>query len=783
MEHELGHNLGLDHEGSLLDEVSYFVEYGDPTGIMGNKWWYTEGSDDIVAPHMQQLGIISGVPTITSAGVYTISPLDIRPETAEHSQAIRVRNSVNGRYYYFSYRTGTHFNLAGRILVHRFRSIYHPTEFVGSFEAGETFMDLYDVFGARIISIGNTSAVLEITFGCTKAEPQLDLFLRNPTWKEGADFGRIGLSDTETPVQMWWNEKRKTWTTSVVARITNNNSPNCIEAQYTLDTEFNDFDNSGNDLVVTYDAKSATIRSGTSCNVGITFETKTKGSYSLTVSATGRTDSVNVTLNLNAAESCERQLPVIVPVRQDTSEDSGDIGDGYSYMTNVVSASHFYDYYNGPLKMDFNILNTNPSTCKESDGAFVFDMVDYDEDDSILFKMLDSEYDEYYNNSDFCSNLFSLDAAFGNSGAKPWKVTTLTLTATLRDKNVSNIGTTCAMHGKICNKKDSGLCTGLKLSIHLVEGCYRTMPNISIGTFSTISARSSVGIPVIIKDGAKKPRSCRYTLGVMNKNAPSTVTNTILDPVVVTEEGVGTTRVVFNGRDELGTYDDVTSLITIREFAGKTGPGVTFATKEATCMKNAPGLSYTCTSTLVNEGDTEVTFYCYVYVSNADSWFCKNTTFMINTIEDPRFNITYNKHSVNILPGETGNIDIKFVYNTSDVIEEISFNLAFEINDTEGLEQHRTSTIINKEIGPCFYDHPTIDLDEDYSQSGYNGMEYTYHGTITNNNRKYCKTTSFKITLNSSSFDNITYSYPKGLSIPSQSTKVKKNDTISTMYY
>lgn len=782
MEHELGHNLGLDHEGSLLNEINSFVEYGDPTGIMGNKWWSSDGADDIVAPHMVQLGAIWGALTVSAAGTYEISPLDIRPESAEHSQTMRVRSSVNGRYYYFSYRVGQNFNLGHKILVQRFRSTYYPTEFIGSFDVGETFMDVNDVFGVRVVSITNASAVLEVTFGCTKAPPALELFVRNPAWKGDSNFGRIGLTDPAAPVQMWWNNKRKVWTTSVVVRVTDNNSPNCFETQYVLGTEFNVSGASGSGLVVAYDAKSATIRSGTSCDLAVTFETKTKGAYPMIITATGRDAAVNVTLNLNAPESCVRQLHVVVPVRQNTSEDDNADADGAKYAEyprakRVVNVSHFYDYYDGPLTMSFTVVNTNPSSCGEGDGAFTFATAEFDDD---IFRGDDSddndyESDEFYNNSNGCGDLFSIEGAFSHSGSKSWSSTMLTVTATLNNNSLSNIGTTCTAYAKVCNKKDSALCTGLMLNLHLVEGCYRTMPKISIGRFTYISARSSIGIPVIIEDGAEKPRSCKYTLSIVDKDVPSSVTSSVLDPVIVTKKSVATTRVVFNGRDELGAHEDITSLIAIQEFEGKTGPNVTFVTEEAVCVKGAPRVSYSCSNTLVDEGAKEVKFYCHVYISNTDSWFCKNTTFMINRVEDPRLNITYERESVNVFPGDTESIDIDFLYNASDEIEETAFKFDFEINDTEGLELHGKKDTVIKEIGPCVYDNPTIEIGDDDSQSGFNEREYKYIARITNNNNMFCKSVSFKVTLNSSSFENISFSYPTSIVISSLETRVNKH--------
>ena len=796
MEHELGHNIGLDHEGSLLNEINFFVEYGDPTGIMGNKWWSSTGADDIVAPHMVQLGTIRGPLTVSEPGTYAISPLDIRPESAEHSQTLRIRNSANGRWYYFSYRVGANFDLGRKVLVHRFRNVYYPTEFVGSFDAGETFMDIHDVFGVRVASITNASAVLEVTFGCTRRAPSLELYVRNPAWDGAGNLGRVGLGgpggatggeqqqqQQQQGVQMWWSGKRKVWTASVVARVTDHNSPNCFETRYVLGTEFNVSGASGSGLVVAYDTKSATLRSGMACDLAVTFETKTPGTYPMVVTATGKGAAVNVTLNLNAPESCARQLHVVVPVRQETSEeDEEDEAEnvGYPHMAKVVSASHYYDYYNGSLRMNFNVLNTNPSACDENDGAFVFKTAKLDDP---IFREDDedqSESDESYinnngnNDDDDCGDLFGIEGAFDRSGTRPWSTTMLTVTATLRNNSLENIGTTCTAYGKICNKKDSALCTGLKLRLHLVEGCYRSMPSISIGRFAAISARSSVGIPVVIEDGPAKPRSCRYTLGIVDRGMPSAVTSSVLDPVVVTRKGLGTTRVVFNGRDELGTHEDATSLITIREFEGKVGPNVTFGTMGGVCVKGEPRVSFSCSNTLVNEGDKEVKFYCYVYVTNTDSWFCKNTTFMLNRVEDPRLNITYRQDSVNVYPGDLESIDIDFVYNATDEIEEIAFEFEFELNDTEGLEVHRRKDTVVKEIGPCIYENPTIEIGDDDAQSGYNEREYRYTARITNNNNRFCKTTSFKINLNSSSFDNVTFSYPTSISIPSLSSKVKK---------
>ena len=813
MAHELGHNLGLDHTGSRINEVEEFSEYGDPTSIMGNNWWSTAGADDIAAPHMQQIGAISGVLTASSAGVYTISPLDMRPETATHKQMLRVQSSVNGHWYYFSYRTGPQFYLTRRILLQKHKGTYYPAEYISSFGTGDTFMNIHDTFGVRVISITDEAAVLAVTFGCTHAEPQIGLFLRNPAWQEGEEFGRVALPNlaidgasasastsssdggndvvttvhTASPVQMWWSEKRGCWVASVIVRIADNNGPNCFPTQYVVNTEVNETEGDWDDFTITYESKTATLHSGTSCDVGVSFEAGTEGLYSVTIVAAGQgslAGSANITLTLQASSSCMRQAPVIVPVLQSTSEnisetsphstsgngeeddddeDEDDDNEEIGAMSDV-NTSHFYDYYSEePLRMSFKVLNTNSAPCSE--GGYTLKIT-----------------------QDSCmgveGGLFSLSGEFDPANTRSWSLSTLTLTAKLRNTSLSNIGATCTAHIDICAKKKSDACTALTLWLHIVEGCYRTMPSIDTGTFTEIGARSSVGIPVVIRDSAAKPYSCRYSLDVAGRKVPGFLTSTVLDPTVVTHRGFGTTRIVFNGRDELTSYVNLTSLIVVKEFSGVAGPSITYATQGAVCVRNRPGISYSCGSTLVNEGAKEVTFSCSVSINNKDSWFCPNTTFMVNTIEDPRLEITYSTHSVNVYPGESGSVDIKFIYRTNTTIEEITFNFASEINDTEGLEVHGKRDTLTRMIGPCILANPSITAEGDCSQSGYNNRPYGFKVSLKNNNNRYCKSTSFKLTLNSSSFDNVSFSFLQSVSLSSQETKVtftkKKKTTKNT---
>lgn len=109
--HEFGHGLGItNHAGMLLcDDGKRTIDSysnctgGSPTGDWDDVMSYANPAREMNAPHRAALGWFdpSQVQKVTTDGIYTISPLEIRDSNVK---ALKIQKSDTGESYYFSYR-------------------------------------------------------------------------------------------------------------------------------------------------------------------------------------------------------------------------------------------------------------------------------------------------------------------------------------------------------------------------------------------------------------------------------------------------------------------------------------------------------------------------------------------------------------------------------------------------------------------------------------------------------------------------------------------------------
>ena len=140
-QHELGHNLGLDHA------LRWTKTGAEESDIMGSA------STGLNAPHVAQLNWLASFPgkqiEVTSATTLTLEPLEGAPAASSHPKIAIVRPASGANTYYLSYRKSTPSSaLASQYLqgvnIHIFngKRIGPPyTYFVGSLHDGEVYRD------------------------------------------------------------------------------------------------------------------------------------------------------------------------------------------------------------------------------------------------------------------------------------------------------------------------------------------------------------------------------------------------------------------------------------------------------------------------------------------------------------------------------------------------------------------------------------------------------------------------------------------------------------------
>lgn len=143
MAHELGHNLGLDHAATNINNAGVISEYGDASDFMAAG--YIRQAN---APHrdLQQWFALypSKITTATSSAQFIINSLD----SGEHAlQTIKINKKNNTGTYYVSYRTNTEpFGMSspysGNVNIHyTLPGGDQHTYFVTAIGTGQTFVD------------------------------------------------------------------------------------------------------------------------------------------------------------------------------------------------------------------------------------------------------------------------------------------------------------------------------------------------------------------------------------------------------------------------------------------------------------------------------------------------------------------------------------------------------------------------------------------------------------------------------------------------------------------
>jgi len=158
--HELGHNLGMRHASSDLDNDgqidSVYGDWSDIMGTSGLNWRRFNG------PHNEWMGWLppDQIVEVTTTGTseHVIAPLGSDPTTAAHPQLLKIFNPGRGDYYYLSYRRRSGYDAtlrseyADKTNVHRFSGSGN-TLFVATVDDGQDLVD--DTEGLTITQLAH----------------------------------------------------------------------------------------------------------------------------------------------------------------------------------------------------------------------------------------------------------------------------------------------------------------------------------------------------------------------------------------------------------------------------------------------------------------------------------------------------------------------------------------------------------------------------------------------------------------------------------------------------
>jgi hypothetical protein len=168
--HELGHNLGMSHASTDLDNDgqidSTYGDWSDVMGLSGVGWRQVNG------PHKEQMGWLSPaqILAVTPTGTqdFVISALETDPTTAAHPQLLKIFRPDRGDHYYVSYRRTTGYDAtlrpeyADRTNVHRYPGSGNTT-FIAALDDGQNLADDSDGLTITQLAHDDESATIRLS--------------------------------------------------------------------------------------------------------------------------------------------------------------------------------------------------------------------------------------------------------------------------------------------------------------------------------------------------------------------------------------------------------------------------------------------------------------------------------------------------------------------------------------------------------------------------------------------------------------------------------------------
>jgi hypothetical protein len=230
--HELGHNFDLAHAASFFNEQGNVVEYGDPTAVMGNRWFGQSWISNFNAPHKDASGWFDGtnkaqeIPT-GADGVYALAPLDFYSDNTVASQLLKIRHEYTGVQYYFSYNAHSGDGFAMQLLVHSYINHTSPSLFLRALGSGDTFVDFQHRFAVTRGDVNGSVMLVDVQFGCKLRPPEIEILVVNSTSDSGGGGQRRFSNDSSFDVAPGG-------ALEIELRIGNRNSPLCLSSHYTF---------------------------------------------------------------------------------------------------------------------------------------------------------------------------------------------------------------------------------------------------------------------------------------------------------------------------------------------------------------------------------------------------------------------------------------------------------------------------------------------------------------------------------------------------------------------
>ena len=175
--HELGHNLGLQHSATdVNNDGTADCEYCDNSDIMG---YSGPGLRQVNAPHKAQLGWVDATKMglVTGDTTVNIAPLELDAAATPYPQIIKIAKPGTSEYYYCSYRRALAYdgNLTtsyrDKTSVHHFNDGGGKSYLISTLVDGGAFIDAGNSLTVRQLAHGADYATVQFAFSCTPAAP------------------------------------------------------------------------------------------------------------------------------------------------------------------------------------------------------------------------------------------------------------------------------------------------------------------------------------------------------------------------------------------------------------------------------------------------------------------------------------------------------------------------------------------------------------------------------------------------------------------------------------